>query len=202
MLEDHVNLRLKQGTARDTVNKELRHVKVALRWAVRRELIPSAPDFSNVFIRVDAKPPTTIPEKDFVAIVTALQSPDLVLEHCPKNWWRTFFYLAYYLGLRRGELIGLTWERVNFEEQEITVAAETSKGRKYRVLPLSPELIEILRQWKQEQNAPTAKSEVMPWLHDTYRSLYDDWHAIERRRGSRKVSTTSPKTSGRPVPRS
>ena len=85
--------------------------------------------------------------------------------------------------MRRGELIGLTWDRVNLGGLEVTVSAETSKGRKYRVLPLPAELAAILRAWKEKQKPTGARSEVLPWEHDTYRSLYDDWHAIQKAAG-------------------
>jgi integrase len=47
-----------------------------------------------------------------VAMVEALKNPKLILEIRTREWWRVFLYIAYYLGLRRGEILGLIWEQV------------------------------------------------------------------------------------------
>ena len=58
MLEDYCNTRLTAGAAPATCNKELRHLRTALRWAMRREYLPRVPDFGGVFIRVDEIAPS------------------------------------------------------------------------------------------------------------------------------------------------
>ena len=68
--------------------------------------ISEVPDFKGVFIREDRKKPVIIPEEDFMEMVKALRKPELVLRHCSADWWRMFLYIAYYLGLRRGEILG------------------------------------------------------------------------------------------------
>lgn len=182
-LEDFVNARLKEGVASETVNKELRHVRTALRWAMRREYVNRVPDLTSVFIRVDRKQPTTIPESDFLSMLKALKKCDLSLRIRPAPWWRVFLYLAYYLGLRRGEILGLTWERVHLDTMEVVVSARTSKGRKDRVLPMAPELASLLKQWRASQPTIPLAGEVLPWPFDTYRQLYTDWHAIQKAAG-------------------
>jgi integrase len=92
-------------------------------------------------------------------------------------------YASYYLGLRRGELLGLTWSRVSLEAEEIHVIATTSKGRKERVVPLAAELVKMFKQWRDSQAPVNLKCEVLPWPYDSYRGLYEDWHAIQTRAG-------------------
>ncbi len=183
MLEDYGNARLTAGAAPATVNKELRHLRAALRWAMRREYVNRVPDFCGVFIRVEQKQPTTIPEGDFVAMIEALKAPDLPLRRRPAPWWRVFLYLAYYLGLRRGEILGLTWDRVRFDTLEVVVSALTSKGRRDRVLPIASELADMLRGWRDTQPTIPLSEEVLPWPHGSYRQLYDDWHVIQAAAG-------------------
>ena len=115
MLEDFADKRLRLGSAPATVNRDLRHVRAALRWAKRRGLISEAPDFKGVFVREDRKKPTIIPEEDFMAMVGALRRPDLALKRRSADWWRVFLYVAYYLGLRRSEILGLTWGQISFD---------------------------------------------------------------------------------------
>ena len=183
MLKDYCNARLTAGAAPATVNKELRHLRTALRWAVRREYLPRVPGFGGVFIRVDQKQPTTIPEDDFVAMVECLKRSDLPLRVRQAPWWRVFLYLAYYLGLWRGEILGLTWDRVRFEILEVVVSAMTSKGRRDRVLPIASELADVLREWRDTQPTIPISQEVLPWPHETYRQLYEDWHVIQTNAG-------------------
>jgi integrase len=183
LLEDFANQRLKEGFASATVNKDLRHIRAALRWAKRRGYISEAPDFKDVFIREDRKKPVIIPEEDFLAMVKALRKPDLSLKHRPADWWRVFLYVAYYLGLRRGEILGITWGQVALDALEVHVLASTSKARKERVVPLSTDLASILKQWKEQQPQVRNKDELLPWPYDTFRQLYEDWHAIQKAAG-------------------
>ena len=183
MLEDFTNARLeKDKIAPATVNKELRHVRATLRWAAARGYISGVPSFANVFVRVDECQPTIIPEADFIEMIKALQATELKLQYRTAEWWRVFLYLAFYLGLRRGELLGLTWGGVRFDNLEVVVRAITSKGRKDRVLPMSSALAKILCEWRdgQEKAQHVVEDPILPWPHDTYRQLYGDWHAIQK----------------------
>jgi integrase len=177
MLEDFANNRLEEVKPA-TVNKELRHLKAALKWATKREYIDKVPDFGGVFIRVDQEPPTIIPEGDFKTIVASLNKPELKLKMRSRGWWKAFLYLAYYLGLRRGELLGLEWKHVDLAARELRVSARTSKGRKFRVLPIAEELATVLEAWKQEHQSSTKDGQVLPWELDSYRQIYIDWHEI------------------------
>lgn len=182
-LEDFASTRLKRGIAPATVNKDLRHVRAALRWAELREYLSKAPSFRGVFVRDVRKVPVTIPTEDFQAIILALRSPELQLTRRPAEWWRVFLYVSYYLGLRRGEALTLAWSQVNLATGEVHVAAQTSKGRKERLIPLAEDITALLAEWHRQQGKVTAASPVLPWPHDTYRLLYDDWHAIQNAAG-------------------
>lgn len=182
VLEDFVNARLADEKSPATVNKELRHVKAALRWALRREYIDRLPNFTGAFVREDAKRPTVIPEGDFVAMVAALKTGP-ALERRTAVWWRVFLYLAYYVGLRRGELLGLTWDCVWLDSLEIVVKAGTSKSRKDRVVPMTDDLAGVLREWRDRQSTLAIGGAVLPWPYATYRQLYKDWHVIQTAAG-------------------
>jgi integrase len=54
-------------------------------------------------------------------------------------------------GCRRGELTGLTWDKVDFSNALMTVTAATSKASKTRHIPLNKEALTVLKQW-QKQN--------------------------------------------------
>ncbi len=182
-LEDFANKRLTQSAAVASVNRDLRHLGAALRWAKRRGYISDVPDFKGIFIRENRKKPVIIPEEDFMEMLKALRKPDLVLKNRPADWWRMFLYIAYYLGLRRGEILGLTWGRVSLETLEVHVLAPTSKSRKERVVPISPDMVKVFSEWQATQPDTKSNDPVLPWPHDTYRTIYDDWHAIQAAAG-------------------
>lgn len=183
MLEDFANARLKEKLAPATVNRDLRHIRAALRWAKRRGLVSDVPDFKSLFVKEIRKKPTIIPEEDFIAMVGALRKPDCRLTKRPSEWWRIFLYLAYYIGARRGELLSLSWDDISISSLEIRVQASTSKSRKERVIPMAAELADVLKQWKAQSATNGPADPVLPWPFDTYRQLYEDWHRIQSSAG-------------------
>ena len=194
MLERFVNARLKdekRPAVPPTVNKDLRHVRAALNWAKRRGLINNPPSFKGIFLREDREKPIIIPEEDFLAMVVALTKPNLALIKRSGEWWRVWLYLAYYLGLRRGELFGLTWESIDLTTSEVLVRAGSSKGRKDRVIPVQQEIVQMLKAWKEDGEAGTV--EVLPWPYDNYRPLYEDWHIIQTAAGIAEDDHYAPK---------
>lgn len=80
--------------------------------------------------------------------------------------YQVFFNLAVYSGFRRGELLGLEWKDISFEENIISVrrtsnyTAEkgiytdtTKTKRSQRTLKFPQEIMDILREFKAEQDA-------------------------------------------------
>lgn len=116
-------------------------------------------------------------------MIKALRKPDVGLKKCSADWWRVFLYLSFYLGTRRSETFGLTWNRVSLDTLEVRVLAPTSKGRKERVVPMASELGEILKQWKVLSSPARDTAEVLPWSHDSFEPMYEDWHAIQKAAG-------------------
>jgi integrase len=70
-----------------------------------------------------------------------------------KLWWKAFLSIAYGSGLRRNEILHLTWVDVDLEQQRIEVRAKKAtaeilewdpKNRKNRVVPMSDETAQLL----------------------------------------------------------
>ena len=54
-------------------------------------------------------------------------------------------------GLRRGELLGLTWENVDLGRRTVTVEGYGAKSGQTRHVPLNAEALAELRRWKETQ---------------------------------------------------
>jgi integrase len=73
-----------------------------------------------------------------------------------------YFHVAFYTGARRGELLALTWNDVNWDNRKIDInkaVSVTTKGSKikppksqngYRVLEMTQQCTEILKEWYDE----------------------------------------------------
>ena len=74
---------------------------------------------------------------------------DRVLEFCPNVRWRLIISLARYGGLRcPSELHALRWQDIDWERERFIVhsAKTVHQGKPTRVVPLFPELADVLRQ--------------------------------------------------------
>ena len=102
-------------------------------------------------------------KKDLELLFKALNKEQL--------FWKTFFTLAIDSGCRRGELVGLQWNNINFQEKTIIVKnsayslnnkmnIKDTKGKKDRLINISAETAELLKklQIEQKKNSLLKKS--------------------------------------------
>jgi integrase/recombinase XerD len=71
---------------------------------------------------------------------------DKVLPFIEQEVIRDAVVTTFYTGMRRGEVVQITWKDVNLQKDLITIGSETflSKTRKQRVIPIHPKVKEIL----------------------------------------------------------
>ncbi|MDC5704581.1 site-specific integrase [Vibrio europaeus] len=77
-------------------------------------------------------------------------------------------------GLRRGELLALKWDDVDFEQQYLSVRAQNAKAKKSRNIPLNDTVLEVLESWqlqnKKREYVFASRSDIpikdikKPWL--------------------------------------
>jgi integrase len=64
----------------------------------------------------------------------------LALRNCLPDHQRLILVVGYHLGLRRGEILNLRWDQVDWRHNVIRLEAKQTKGRRARVAPLYGEL--------------------------------------------------------------
>lgn len=148
----HLNkyrLMRRQGTDRDadgrtvpavsdvTVNREFAALRRAYRLGLRHEppLVARVPHIP--FVQENNTRTGFFEHDEFLALRGAL--PDRL---------KVALTIGYYTGLRRGEVMGLTWDRVDFDRGEIRLDVGTTKNKKGRVVPLTSDLHDVLTQWR------------------------------------------------------
>jgi integrase len=134
----YIEHRLSEGAARGTVYYEVRILGAAFGVAIDDELLAVRPGFKVPTLR-NART-GFFEDGDFAALL--LELPDHL--HGVVRFLRL-------TGWRKSEVLGLTWDQVDWEGQVIRLYATQTKGGDARVFPfgLAPELKELLEgQWR------------------------------------------------------
>jgi integrase len=119
----------------------------AFRHAMRHELHPSNPIAHVRQIRKRATDPSILEPAEIAAILYKLEGVETV---------RTAFLIAAVMGMRRGEIFGLKWTDIEFERAVLHIRRSYVDGvvgqpkteSSRRPLPLPPQAIEALTNWK------------------------------------------------------
>jgi integrase len=172
LLDKWKSKRIKSGISPRTVNRDIASIKAAftraLKWGFLLENQLTELSLCRVENELRIRYLTTNEE---IRLRKAIKSRDICnrTKRTNANNWRSvrkyklkpdlselsfFDYLEPMIiislntGLRRGELLSMKWEDVNFNEKIITVRAKNAKSRKLRHIPLNSEAYEILSSWK------------------------------------------------------
>ena len=156
----HKKTKTSPGLSRRTVEYIRTITKEALTQAVHNNLILKNP--------VDG---TTLPPKIKKEVVPySKEESEQFLNSITGHRLFAAYYLAFYTGLRKGEIIGLMWPDIdlnagNFEVQrELVCIKNMDTGKQYldfqlpktpksqRIIPLTDELVKVLKSHKAKQN--------------------------------------------------
>ncbi len=122
--------RLKEGAANATINNELGALRRALNLGREAGKVDRVPVIK--LLKEDNVRQGFFEDNEFRA----------VLEHLP-NYLKPPVIVMYYTGMRRGEVLGLTWDRVDLREGCIRL--EDTKTDEPRTIYLPPEALEAVR---------------------------------------------------------
>lgn len=148
--------------------KDIRIVlSVIFEDAVNDEII----DFNPV--RKVAKLPMQVPTK---INPFSLDEIKLILDNA-QGQFKNFFAVAFFTGMRTGEVIGLKWEDVNFERNEITVNRTINKGMETTPKTINSirtiEILPTLKKYLQDQLTLTGKDKSFVFLNANKNNFFD-----------------------------
>ena len=154
-----------------TILEHHRLISTILAQAEKEMLVPYNAAAKATPPRINKKDPNYFQPETISAILEALESEPLK--------WRLITHLLIVTGCRRGEIMGLKWEKVDFENSRVKIDRalvsskskgifeETTKTGDIRHLSLPRETMDLLRQHKREQlRLQLANGD--RWIHTGY----------------------------------
>jgi integrase len=165
--------------SRATVNKELRHLRAALKKAFKWGYLPAAPDFE--FEKEAKKLPVYVSPEHFGKIYQACEHAKLPTDIPPPpysaaDWWRGLIVMAYMTGWRISELLGLRRDDLDLIKGEAITRADSNKGKRDETVKLHPVVVQHLK--KLAGFTPT----VFPWYRNM-RGLMEAFAKIQEAAG-------------------
>lgn len=150
--------RLASGSAVGTANKDIRTLRRVFNLAIepRGYLLEGQNAFAKLKQRRMAQSPNR-----YVSVGEYRRLADMA----PNGWWRAVLAIAYGSGLRRNEILHLTWADIDFENQQIRIASKRAgaqtiawepKDHEKRFVPMSEKAAQLLArmQIEGEDNHP------------------------------------------------
>jgi len=159
-----------------TVNKELRHLRAALKKAHRWSYLAAVPYFD-----LEKEPkhlPTYVTGEHFAAIYKAASHARMPAnEAYPADvWWRGVLVMGYMTGWRISEILALRREDLDLEGGAAITWAEDNKGKRDERVILHSVVVEHLRK------LAGFDAHVFPWNHDR-RTLQSEFARIQEAAG-------------------
>lgn len=164
-LQGFVNSLAKEGanekTGKPLAQKTIRHnlsfISDVFSYAVKMDLLSDNPCRKVTVPKGEVKEKQIYSQEEMAQLLTAINGEPLK--------YKAFFFLIAYSGFRRSEMLGLEWKDIDFENNIITIkrtsnyTAErgiytdtTKTKRSQRVLKISPYIMDILKEYKLEQD--------------------------------------------------
>lgn len=204
LVENWRNKSLSAGISPGTVNRNVVVVRSVLSKAVEWGFLKYHPLSGLKKLPVDRGcAPRTLSEEDRDKLFDALADRDkkLAAERRSANQWRferryqllpelTYYgdhltpivMIAYYTGMRRGEIFLLRWDDVDLDNQLITVRAENAKTSQTRIISINDALYDVLFKWiEQTSRSP---GYFFPGKHEKrLDNICNSWEGLRRKYG-------------------
>lgn len=153
MVQSFYNAMTREGLTAKTVKNVHGVLHKALEKAVDIDYIPKNPAAKCTLPRVSKKAVKPLDDKETAAFMKAIQGDP----------YERFYLVALFTGLRQSEIVGLSWDCIDFEKGQIHVyrqlqkqgdkyAFETLKNGKTRTITPAAYVMRLLHEERHEQN--------------------------------------------------
>lgn len=141
-IREHIARRRAEGRATATINRELTALKRMFSLGARAQppLVASTPYIP--LLKGENVRKGFFEEEDYRTLMA------VVLPHV-----RVAVAIAFWTGLRQGEILGLCWDQVDLEHGTIRLEPGTTKNNEGREAPLIPEVHALLMEWRRMMRA-------------------------------------------------
>ena len=139
MIEEYLHMRVSQTNARGTqyrpasINREFEVMKRLFNLALREEMVDKNPCFKVSKLPANNERDRVLSYEEFSRLTRVLP------EHAAN-----IVSMAYFTGMRFGEIARLTWDKVNMKDGYISLSSDDTKTGKPRRVYLIPDAMEIL----------------------------------------------------------
>jgi integrase len=127
--------RLNEGAAPATINRELSTLSKIFSVLIELQLVETNP------VRLVKRLSEKSGERQ---VYLSLHDVHLIADKCPE-WYQLVIWIAYYTGMRRGEICGLTRMQINLGQRIITLAPPDTKEAHWKRVPIHHELVPYLK---------------------------------------------------------
>jgi integrase len=160
-------MRQKKGAAPGTVDQDLGKVKAMINRAYDNDMI------SGRTHKVFRKIKKTL--KKGADVRDRILSPDefkALMAHA-EGHTRNLIAIGYYTGMRKGEILSLTWGKVDLKNRIIKLEAGDTKDREARTIPICNELFKILQGMPNRIQASGKDNHVIQFQGNPIRDIRD-----------------------------
>lgn len=134
---------LKKNRSKATANHVIQHFKAVFNYTYKHDLISRNPAKNFSQLKLEKKEMDYFSQDEMDQLLSFTNQ-----KYIGEERWKHVLYLTFFLtGARLGEVLGLEWNRINFERDTIIISqmwdgvnnaiVKTTKGRKDRVVPMN-----------------------------------------------------------------
>ena len=138
-IENYQAKRKAQGRSDATVDQEVGAAKTVINKAFENDMVGGDTLKKFKLIKKLLKPRSN--KRDMVLTV---DQADLLMENCPRHV-SDIVATAYFTGMRKSEILNLTWDRIDMKQRLISLRAKDTKNGRPRIVPISDELYPVLK---------------------------------------------------------
>lgn len=156
-IQDFINYLYKQRLKGSTIAHYTSNMNTALKEAVIAEIIPSNPMDRIESVKKEVYIPDFYTDDELIELIEVIKTQKLELP----------LTLGIIYGLRREEILGLTWNAIDFKNKSITIRKTVGRGKydgvtqflikdipknksSYRTLPLFDFITDLLKKYKEK----------------------------------------------------